>query len=212
MARQDVAPVRALVWLLALAALGKAAALFDQEWPSDPAMYPPGRVIAVDLGNTNSCVAGYGSGQTQTMFQLCIPSWVAFADDGAVLVGEDARNHAAVNPQATVSGFKRLLGKRLTRVFEREFAQRVKENLSYKVDVEKDVWPHIQVTTSDGAVRLLGLEKLTAMVVAKLKETAEAYLGHRVNAAIFTLPLEFSNEVQGRRVLRRPGGLPASRP
>jgi endoplasmic reticulum chaperone BiP len=101
---------------------------------------------------------------------------------------------------------------RLTRVFEREFAQRVKENLSYKVDVEKDVWPHIQVTTSDGAVRLLGLEKLTAMVVAKLKETAEAYLGHRVNAAIFTLPLEFSNEVQGRRVLRRPGGLPASRP
>ena len=46
------------------------------------------------------------------MFQLCIPSWVAFADDGAVLVGEDARNHAAVNPQAAVSGFKRLLGKR----------------------------------------------------------------------------------------------------
>ncbi|RLM86286.1 hypothetical protein C2845_PM04G00490 [Panicum miliaceum] len=194
MARQDVALVRALVWLLALAALGKAAALFDQELPSDPAMYPPGRVIAVDLGNTNSCVAGYGSGQTQTMFQLCIPSWVAFADDGAVLVSEHARNHAAVNPQAAVSGFKRLLGKRLTRVFEREFAQRVKENLPYKVDVEKDVWPHIQVTTSDDAVRLLGLEKLTAMVVAKLKETAEAYLGHRVDAAIFTLPLEFSNE------------------
>ncbi|KAG2631228.1 hypothetical protein PVAP13_2NG006902 [Panicum virgatum] len=133
-------------------------------------------------------------GQTQTMFQLCIPSWVAFADDGAVLVGEDARNHAAVNPQAAVSGFKRLLGKRLTRVLEREFGQRVKENLSYKIDVDKDVWPHIQVTTSDGEVRLLGVEKLTAMVVAKLKETAEAYLGHRVEAAIFTLPLEFSDE------------------
>ena len=113
MARQDVALVRALVWwLVALAALGKAGALFDQEWPPDPAMYPPGRVIAVDLGNTNSCVAGYEGGQTQTMFQLCIPSWVAFADDGAVLVGEDARNHAAVNPQAAISGFKRPLGKR----------------------------------------------------------------------------------------------------
>ena len=114
MARQDL--VRAVIWLLvfALAALGKAGALFDQEWPPDPATYyPPGRVIAVDLGNTNSCVAGYGGGgQTQAMFQLCIPSWVAFADDGAVLVGEDARNHAAVNPQAAVSGFKRLLGKR----------------------------------------------------------------------------------------------------
>ncbi|KAG2639459.1 hypothetical protein PVAP13_2KG010900 [Panicum virgatum] len=127
------------------------------------------------------------------MFQLCIPSWVAFADDGAVLVGEDARNHAAVNPQAAISGFKRLLGKRLTRVFEREFAERVKENLPYKIDVDKDVWPHIQVTTSDGAVRLLGVEKLTAMVVAKLKETAEAYLGHRVEAAILTLPQAFSD-------------------
>ncbi|RLN34004.1 hypothetical protein C2845_PM03G17920 [Panicum miliaceum] len=145
-------------------------------------MYPPGRVIiAVDLGNTNSCVAGYGSGQTQTMFQLCIPSWVAFADDGAVLLGEDARNHTAVNPQAAVSGFKRLLGKR------------VKENLPYKIDVEKDVWPHVQLTTTDGAVRLLGVENLTAMVVAKLKETAESYFGHRVEAAIFTLPLEFSD-------------------
>jgi len=76
--------------------------------------YPPAvEVIVIDLGNTNSCVAGYGGGgQTQAMFQLCIPSWVAFADDGAVLVGEDARNHAAVNPQAAVSGFKRLLGQR----------------------------------------------------------------------------------------------------
>jgi heat shock protein 5 len=58
----------------------------------------------------------------------------------------------------------------LTRVFEREFVQRVKENLPYKIDVDKDdVWPHIQlVTTSDGEVRLLGVEKLTVMVVAML--------------------------------------------
>ena len=114
MAHQDVALVRALVWwLVALAALGKAGALFDQEWPPDPAMYPPGRVIAVDLGNTNSCVAGYdGPGETQTMFQLCIPSWIAVADDGAILVGDDARKHAVVNPQAAISGFKRLLGQR----------------------------------------------------------------------------------------------------
>ena len=83
----------------------------------------------------------------------------------------------------------------MARVFEREFAQRVKENLPYKIDVDKDdVWPHIQlVTTSDGEVRLLGVEKLTVMVVAKLMETAEAYLGHRVEAAILTLPLELCN-------------------
>ncbi|OEL22239.1 Luminal-binding protein 5 [Dichanthelium oligosanthes] len=76
-------------------------------------MYPLGTVIAIDLGNTNSCVAGYGRGHTvESMFHLCIPSWVAFPDDGGVLVGEDARNYAAVNPEAAFSGFKRLLGKR----------------------------------------------------------------------------------------------------
>jgi heat shock protein 5 len=115
MPRKDVALlVRAFVWLLALvAALGKASALLDHDWPPDPATYPPGRVVAIDLGNTNSCVAGYESGETtRTMFHHCIPSWVAFADDGTVLVGEDAMNHAAVNPGAAVSGFKRLLGKR----------------------------------------------------------------------------------------------------
>ena len=159
---------------------------------SRPGDVPAGaRVVAIDLGNTNSCVAGYESGETtQTMFHHCIPSWVAFADDGAVLVGEDAMNHAAVNPGAAVSGFKRLLGKRFTRVFEREFAQSVKESLPYKV-VEENVEFHIEVkTTKDGAVvrNVIGVELLTAMVLAKLKETAEANLGHRVEAAILILP------------------------
>ena len=101
----------------------------------------------------------------------------------------------------------------MTRVFEREFAERVKENLPYKIDVDKDdVWPHIQlVTTSDGEVRLLGVEKLTAMVVAKLMETAEAYLGHRVEAAIFTLRWTCATTRPGTR-RSSPGGSPASRP
>jgi len=60
-----------------------------------------GRVVAIDPGNTNSCVAGYESVETtRTMFHHCIPSWVIFADDDAVLVDEDAMNHAAVNPWA----------------------------------------------------------------------------------------------------------------
>jgi len=92
-------------------ALGTAGAL-TQEWRPDPSIYRPGRVIALDLGNTNSCVAGYGGSSSETMFHICIPSWVAFADDGTVLVGEDAMNHASVNPEAAVSGFKHFLGKR----------------------------------------------------------------------------------------------------
>ena len=79
--------------------------------------YPRGEVIVIDLGNTNSCVAGYtGSGKTtdddDTMFQFCIPSWVAFTDNGTALVGEAAKNHAAADPEATIFGFKRLLGLR----------------------------------------------------------------------------------------------------
>jgi hypothetical protein len=75
--------------------------------------YPPAvQVIVIDLGNTNSCVAGYAPGKTETMFQFCIPSWVAFSGDGATLVGEAAKNHASAEPDATAFGFKRLLGLR----------------------------------------------------------------------------------------------------
>lgn len=92
----------------------------------DPSTYPDSKprefwyrrreVIVIDLGNTNSCVTGYtGSGKTtddDTIFQFCIPSWVAFTDNGTALVGEAARNHAAADSEATIFGFKRLLGLR----------------------------------------------------------------------------------------------------
>ena len=82
---------------------------------------------------------------------------------------------------------------RFTRVFKQEFAQTVKDNLPYKV-VEENVQLHIEVKTAkDGAVRNVGVEQLTAVVLAKLKETAEEHLGHRVEAAILTLPLQFSD-------------------
>uniref|UniRef100_A0A453J5C0 Uncharacterized protein n=1 Tax=Aegilops tauschii subsp. strangulata TaxID=200361 RepID=A0A453J5C0_AEGTS len=65
---------------------------------------------AIHLGNTKSCIAGYGGRlDPYTAYQLCIPSWVAFTHNGT-LVGEAAINHAAVSPGTAVSGFKRLLG------------------------------------------------------------------------------------------------------
>jgi heat shock protein 5 len=114
MARIGLA-IRAFAWLLAAVAIlfsGTASALLlDNGYQRPSSVHPLGTVIAVDLGNTNSCVAGYG--HDGSMFHLCIPSWVAFPDDGGVLVGDDARNYAAVNPDAAAfSGFKRLLGKR----------------------------------------------------------------------------------------------------
>jgi heat shock protein 5 len=85
-----------------------ASALLDTEHyrPRDAT------VVAIDIGNTNSCIAGYADGRAETMFQLCIPSWVAFTGNGTLLVGDDARNHAAVDPGSAIFGFKRLLGKR----------------------------------------------------------------------------------------------------
>nr|XP_034601096.1 uncharacterized protein LOC117861636 isoform X1 [Setaria viridis] len=71
---------------------------------------PPVQVVGIDLRNTNSCIAGYAPAKTDTMFQFCIPSWVAFTDDGATLVGEAASNHAGADPEAVIFGFKRLLG------------------------------------------------------------------------------------------------------
>ena len=84
----------------------KASALMDSvhHRPQDAS------VVAIDIGNTNSCVAGYADGRAETMFQLCIPSWVAFIGNGTLLVGDDARNHAAVDPGSAIFGFKRLVG------------------------------------------------------------------------------------------------------
>jgi heat shock protein 5 len=114
--RRLAATLQALIfaWLL-----GAASGLQVHDYP--PSMYaditpeefwyPPASVVAIDLGNTNSCVAGYAPGKTvPTTF--CIPSWVAFTDDGTVLVGEAARNHAGAHPESAVFGFKRLLGLR----------------------------------------------------------------------------------------------------
>ncbi|RLN38649.1 luminal-binding protein 4-like [Panicum miliaceum] len=189
---------------------GTASALLDCERHPGPSMYPlAGTVIAIDLGNTNSCVAGYGrGGDTGSMFHLCIPSWVAFPDGGGVLVGEDARNYAAVNPEAGFSGFKRLLGKRLNKFSEGGFVQRVVEGLPYKV-VEKDVRPHIQMETKDGVVRHAGIEEITTTVLAKLKEMAEAHLGRKVQRAVFTRPQQYCSDA----VLHtgRDAGLPAMR-
>lgn len=69
-------------------------------------------MVALDIGNTNSCIAGYVADGSDAMFQLCIPSWVAFTANGTILVGDDAQDYAAVDPASAVSGFKRLIGMR----------------------------------------------------------------------------------------------------
>ncbi|KAL6880471.1 hypothetical protein ACP4OV_012036 [Aristida adscensionis] len=164
-------------------------------------MLPSGSAIAVDLGNTNACVAGYTGGDAQAMFHLCIPSWVAFRDDSAVLVGEDARDHAAVDPQAAVSGFKRLLGRRFDNVFHREFIQRVSENLPHKI-VEEDMNPQIEVKAKDGVFRHVGVDELTAALFARHRDMAEARRGgDRVHAAVVPVPAQYVGDPPRQDVL-----------
>uniref|UniRef100_A0A0E0MJR4 Uncharacterized protein n=1 Tax=Oryza punctata TaxID=4537 RepID=A0A0E0MJR4_ORYPU len=124
-----------------------------------------GTVIAVDLGNTNSCVAGYGATAgdetAPPMFRLCIPTSVAFTGDGAVLVGEAAKNHPAA-----ISGFKRLLETR----FDSPEVRRAAEHLPYKI-VDWCSRTHIEVN-GGGAARSMYAADVASMVIAELKARA----------------------------------------
>uniref|UniRef100_A0A0D9XX08 Uncharacterized protein n=1 Tax=Leersia perrieri TaxID=77586 RepID=A0A0D9XX08_9ORYZ len=102
------------------------------------------------------------------MFRHCIPSWVAVTDDGDVLVGEEAKRHAAVDPGAVVTGFKRLLGNIYTLI------NTSGKKFPYKI-VHKNAAPYIELKTKSGGIHRHA-EELTVMLLAKLKATAEAHL------------------------------------
>ncbi|XP_066162725.1 heat shock 70 kDa protein BIP3-like [Oryza sativa Japonica Group] len=147
-----------------------------------------GTVIAVDLGNTNSCVAGYGDeADAPPLFRLCIPTSVAFTGDGDALVGEAAKNHPAA-----ISGFKRLLGTR----FGSPEVRRAAEHLPYKI-VDWCTMAHIEVNAgAGGAARSVYASDVASMVIAELKARAEARLaggGKKVHNAVVTVPYYFSD-------------------
>ncbi|CAL4896859.1 unnamed protein product [Urochloa decumbens] len=197
--RRLAATLQALIFACLLAA---ASGLQILDYP--PSMYadntpekfwyPPGSVIAIDLGNTNSCVAGYGPGKTDlTPFQFCIPSWVAFTEDGTTLVGDTARNHAAADPESTVFGFKRLLGLRPNHMYWKDLVQTAIKRAPYKIDATTNVdTVTIPVKSKDGTLKQLDLSKVASMVIAQLKNMAEEHLGRQVEYAVMTIPQHFS--------------------
>ncbi|XP_062201838.1 luminal-binding protein 5-like [Phragmites australis] len=192
--RRVAATLRIFVCLLAVAS-GFQIPDYDPSMIADSTpnqfRYPPGEVIVIDLGNTNSCVAGYVPGETETMLQFCIPSWVAFTDDGAALVGEAAKNHAGPDPEATIFGFKRLFGLRRDNEYE-DIVQRLMERVPCKIGARNVVSPSNQVKAKDGVVKQLEVRKIASMVVAELKEKAEEHLGRKVHYAVMTVPQHFT--------------------
>ncbi|CAL8113744.1 unnamed protein product [Orchesella dallaii] len=150
-----------------------------------------GTVIGIDLGTTYSCVGVFKNGRVEIIANdqgnRITPSYVAFTAEGERLVGDAAKNQLTSNPENTVFDAKRLIG----REWEDPTVQSDLKLFPFKV-VEKNSKPHIQVSTSQGQ-KTFAPEEISAMVLVKMKETAEAYLGKKVTHAVVTVPAYFND-------------------
>lgn len=150
-----------------------------------------GTVIGIDLGTTYSCVGVVKNGRVEIIANdqgnRITPSYVAFTPDGDRLIGDAAKNQLTSNPENTVFDAKRLIG----REFRDKTVQQDMKYWPFKV-IEKNSKPHIKIT-SKGEVKLFAAEEISAMVLGKMKEIAEAYLGKKVTHAVVTVPAYFND-------------------
>lgn len=149
-----------------------------------------GPVIGIDLGTTYSCVGIFKGGRVEIIANdqgnRITPSWVAWKD-GERLIGEAAKNQASLNPTNTVSDVKRLIG----RSFTDKEVQKDSKLLPYNI-VNVEEKPYIEVSVDD-ANKSYSPEEISAMVLTKMKQTAEAYLGRPVKNAVITVPAYFND-------------------
>jgi len=147
-----------------------------------------GKIIGIDLGTTNSCVAIMDGDKARVIENAegdrTTPSVVAYADDGEVLVGAPAKRQAVTNPQNTLFAIKRLIGRR----FEDEEVQRDIGIMPYGI---------AKADNGDAWVEVKGEKKappqISAEVLKKMKKTAEDYLGEKVTEAVITVPAYFND-------------------
>jgi molecular chaperone DnaK len=147
-----------------------------------------GKVIGIDLGTTNSCVAVM-EGKTPKVIENAegmrtTPSIVAFSDDGERLVGQPAKRQAVTNPERTIFAVKRLIGRR----YDDPMVEKDKKLVPYKIvrASNGDAWVEIEGKTYSPS-------QISAFVLQKMKETAEAYLGQKVEQAVITVPAYFND-------------------
>ncbi|KAL7451026.1 hypothetical protein ACHAWC_004177 [Mediolabrus comicus] len=152
-------------------------------------------MIGIDLGTTYSCVGIYKNGKVNIIQNdqgnLITPSYVAFMENGERLVGDAAKNQATINPENTVFDVKRLIG----RNFSDKSVQADKKLVPYKIVSDQNK-PMVEVTV-DGKQQKFAPEEVSAMILQKMKTTAEAYLGEEVKNAVITVPAYF-NDAQRR--------------
>ncbi|MBD9374344.1 molecular chaperone DnaK [Rhizobium sp. ARZ01] len=146
------------------------------------------KVIGIDLGTTNSCVSVMDGKDAKVIENAegarTTPSMVAFTDDGERLVGQPAKRQAVTNPENTLFAIKRLIG----RTFDDPTTQKDKGMVPYKI---------VKASNGDAWVEAHGTDyspsQISAMILQKMKETAESYLGERVEKAVITVPAYFND-------------------
>lgn len=150
-----------------------------------------GTVIGIDLGTTYSCVGVYKQGKVDIIANdqgnRITPSYVAFTDDER-LIGDAAKNQATVNPSRTVFDVKRLIG----RNYADKEVQRDAKLWPFSV-TNKDGKPMIKVDATGGASKTFSPEEISAMILTKMRDTAESYLGKSVKSAVVTVPAYFND-------------------
>jgi molecular chaperone DnaK len=147
-----------------------------------------GRIIGIDLGTTNSCVAVMEGDQPKVIENAegdrTTPSVVAYSQDGEVLVGQSAKRQAVTNPHNTLFAIKRLIGRK----FDDEVVQRDIEMVPYKI---------VKADNGDAWVEVNGKKmappEVSAKILQKMKKTAEDYLGEEVTEAVITVPAYFND-------------------
>src|SRR5947209_4320546 len=145
-----------------------------------------GKIIGIDLGTTNSCVAVMEGGQPTVIANQegnrTTPSVVAFTKSGERLVGQVAKRQAITNPENTIFSIKRFMGRRYDEVSEEM------KMVPYKV---------VRGDNGDARVEIMGKKysppEISAMILTKLKEAAESYLGEKVTQAVITVPAYFND-------------------
>ncbi|KAG0645972.1 Immunoglobulin heavy chain-binding [Hyphodiscus hymeniophilus] len=169
-----------------LALVSQAHAQSDQ----DPLQESYGTVIGIDLGTTYSCVGVMQKGKveiiTNDQGNRITPSYVAFTEDER-LVGDAAKNQAAGNPKNTVYDVKRMIGRK----FSDKDVQGDMKHFPFEV-VQKDGKPSVQVDVG-GSPKVFTPEEISAMILGKMKEVAESYLGKKVTHAVVTVPAYFND-------------------
>ncbi len=145
------------------------------------------KVIGIDLGTTNSAVAVYEGGEAKIIpnkeGKNTTPSVVAFTDKGEVLVGDPAKRQAITNPDKTIYSVKRIMGL----MMNEENAKEAHDKVTYKI-VDKNGMAAVDV-----AGKVYTPQEISAKILTKLKEDAEAYLGQPVTDAVITVPAYFND-------------------